>query len=350
MSEPRGRFLLISGASGSGKSSLVAAGLWQALKKDGRLPGSTKWAWLRITPGDGTGPFDSLAWGLKQTFPQISKKPVELAHELAGDPASLNTLLATHLTPNQELLLFVDQLEELFTQGFKDEDIRHFLEHLITTTRDSQNRLRVVATVRSEFIGKLEESETALEVLNTGYNYHLGPVSPRILQEMIERPAEATGYEFGPHVVDEILDESGKEPGNLPLVAYALKQLFEQRKERTFTNKAYKDMGGVVGAIGTKADQVMKKLKPDAVASFDKVFAELVHLDRDRPPTRKRVSLVSFKDHVGATTLIKALAGKDCRVLVTGGGARIVRSKLPTKNSSLAGDVWKSGFKTVGKP
>ena len=69
MSEPHGRFLLISGASGSGKYSLVAAGLWHALIKDGRLPGSGTWRWLRLTPGgDGRGPFASLASGLKQAF------------------------------------------------------------------------------------------------------------------------------------------------------------------------------------------------------------------------------------------------------------------------------------------
>jgi formylglycine-generating enzyme required for sulfatase activity/energy-coupling factor transporter ATP-binding protein EcfA2 len=320
MSAPDGHFLLISGASGSGKSSLVAAGLWHALVKEGRLPGSQQWLWLRITPGDGKGPFDSVAWGLKQTFPKISTRSVELADELARDPGSLITLLTTHLTPNQKLLLFIDQLEELFTQGFKDDEIRNFLEHLITITGDSQSRLRVVSTIRSEFIGKLEEFEIVLQkVLNANFNYHLGPVSPRILQEMIEKPAQITGYKFEPHLVEAILDEAGSEIGNLPLVAYMLKQLFEERKGRIFTKEAYEKLGRVVGVIGTKADQVMKELPTDVVASFGKVFAELVLLDRDRPPTRKRVSLSRFKDDAAATTLIQVLAGSDCRVLVKGG-------------------------------
>ena len=319
LSEPQGRFLLISGASGSGKSSLVSAGLWHTLSKEVHFPGNKNWLWLRITPGDGRGPFESLAWGLKQTFPRISHKSGELANDLVEHPSMLNTLLASHLPPDQELLLFVDQLEELFTQGFKDEDIRQFLEQLVATAGDRLNRLRVVSTVRSEFIGKLEESELILHVLNAGYNYHLGPVSLRILREMIEKPAQATGYEFEPDLVEEILDEVGKEPGRLPLVAYTLKQLFEQRQGRTFTRKAYQTMGGVVGAIGTKADQVIENLGADLVDSFNKVFAELVHLERDRPPTRKRVSLSSCTDEDGATTLIQALASSDCRVLVTGG-------------------------------
>ncbi len=320
MSEPHGRFLLISGASGSGKSSLVAAGLWHALIKDGRLPGSEKWRWLRLTPGgDGRGPLASLASGLKQAFPKIPTRADDLATSLAKPTTTIGELLAKHLSADREVLLFVDQLEELYTQGFKDEEIQHFLEQLVAMTCDPQNHVRVVSTVRSEFIGKLEESGTVLQVLNIGYNYHLGQVSPRILQEMIERPAQATGYEFEPHLVDEILDEAGKEPGNLPLVAYTLKQLFARRQGKTFTREVYQAMGGVAGAIGTKADQVMERLDENVRGAFDHVFAELVHLERDRPPTRKRAFLTTFTTDEGATTLIQALAGPGCRVLVTSG-------------------------------
>ncbi|MCA9474032.1 MAG: SUMF1/EgtB/PvdO family nonheme iron enzyme [Nitrospira sp.] len=320
MSEQQGRFILISGASGSGKSSMVAAGLWHSLVKEGRLLASEKWRWLRLTPsGDGRGVFESLASGLKQAFPKIPTPADDLAASLAKNTTTIGDLLAPHLSADQELLLFIDQLEELYTQGFKDEDIQHFLERLVVTARDRQNRVRVVTTVRSEFIGKLEESEPVLQVLNAGYHYHLGPVSPRILPEMIEKPAQATGHAFVPNLVDEILDEAGKEPGNLPLVAYALKQLFERRQGRTFMFEAYREIGGVAGAIGTKADLVMEKLDENVCRTFDHVFAELVHLERERPPTRKRAVLSAFRDEEDATALIQALSGPDCRVLVTSG-------------------------------
>ena len=319
MSEPEGRVLLVSGASGSGKSSLVAAGLWQAVINKGRLPGSERWAWHRIQPGDGETPFHSLAWGLKQAFPRITKRAPDLAKELAGNQTTIEELLALHLDQGQELVLFIDQLEELFTQSFKNEDIRNFLEQLISTARDSQSRMRVTATVRSEFIARLEESEPMLQVLNNGYNYHLGPVSPRSLEEMIEKPAQATGYVFEPQLVDDILREAAQEPGSLPLVAYALKELFARRRERTFTRDAYKAIGGVVGAIGTQANQVMAGLDAQAQGAFDMVFAELVHLERKRPPTRKRASLAAFTTNKAANQLIDALAGPDCRILVRGG-------------------------------
>lgn len=319
MSEPEGRVLLISGASGSGKSSLVDAGLWQAVIKEGRLPGSERWVWQRIQPGDGETPFHSLAWGLKQKFPSISKRAPDLAKELAGNQTTIGELLAPQLAQGQELVLFIDQLEELFTRGFHDEDIRNFLAQLVETSHHKHIRLRVVATVRSEFIARLEESEAILRVLNAGYNYHLGPVSPRTLQDMIERPAQVTGYDFESGLVDDMLREASQEPGSLPLVAYCLKQLFERRRERTFTRETYHAIGGVAGAIGTQAEQVMTGLDAQARGAFDTVFAELVHLERERPPTRKRASFARFIPDKAAAQFIDALVGSDCRVLVKSG-------------------------------
>ena len=323
MCEPGGRFLIISGASGSGKSSVVGAGLWRALLREDRIPGSKTWEWLRIQPGDGKeSPFEALAWGLKQTSLRIAQRPEKLADELAGEPGSLVKLLSSKLTDDRELLLFVDQLEELFTAGFKDDKISSFLKQLVGCACDKSNRLRFIGTVRSEFIARLEESESVLPLLNAGCNYHLGPVLPRALQDMIEKPARATGYDFKPGLVDDIMREAAQEPGALPLVAYALKQLFYRRRERTFTREAYNEIGGVAGAIGTQADQVISGLDAEALDAFDRAFAELVHIERERPPTKKRATLAAFKADAAANKLINALAGQECRVLVTSGEGR----------------------------
>ena len=165
---------------------------------------------------------------------------------------------------------------------------------------------------------------------------------------MIERPADATGYQFEPELVDDILSETSQEPGALPLVAYALKQLFDRRRERAFTREAYKKIGGVAGAIGTAADQVIQGLDKEALGAFDKVFAELVHIERDRPPTRKRATLAAFKPVEGANKLINALAGPECRVLVTGGEARersveVAHEKLFTAWPQLSEWIDKGG-------
>lgn len=316
MSESGGRALLVIGASGSGKSSVVAAGLWQAVVKQGRLPGSTQWMWLRIQPSDGDTPFDALARGLKEAF-QLSARP-----KLTATGPTLRDLLSQHLSQGQELILFVDQFEELFTSGFKEPDIQTFLEQLINTAKDPTSRLRVVATIRSEFLGKLEAYESTLNLLNSPHRYHLPPVSPRMLQDMIEKPAEATGYTFEPRLVERILNDTWQEPGNLALVEYALKQLFERRVGREFTMEAYTTIGGVVGAIATKANDVVSGLEEEVRGAFDTVFSELVHLERERPPMRRRAAVSTFTSNQAAMELIGALAGQECRVLVTSGSGQ----------------------------
>lgn len=313
MSEPRGRALLVIGASGSGKSSVVSAGVWKAIIKEERLPGSAQWKWHRIQPSDGDTPWDALARGLKETF-QLSARP-----RLTATGVTLRDLLSQHLSKSQELILFVDQFEELFTSGFNESDIQTFLEQLIGAAQEPTNRLRVVATVRSEFLGKLEAYKPTLNLLNSPYRYHLGPVSPRMLQDMIEKPAEATGYTFEAGLVERILQDTGQEPGNLALVEYALKQLFERRRGGMFTVESYETIGGVVGAIATKANDVLSGFHEEVRGALGRVFAELVHLDRERPPTRRRTSILTFSSNQAAVQLIDALAGQECRIVVTSG-------------------------------
>ena len=252
------------------------------------------------------------------------------------------------MTGDREIILLSINWKSFLPKASKTTTSENFLTQLVATAGDKNSRLRVVATVRSEFIARLEESESVLELLNAGYNYHLGPVSPRALQDMIEKPAQATGYDFEPGLVEDILREAAQEPGALPLVAYALKQLFDRRRERTFTRKGYEEIGGVVGAIGTAADQVIQGLDEEALGAFDRVFGELVHIERDRPPTRNRVTLATFKTDEGATTLIRALAGPDCRVLLTGddegeSSVQVAHEKLFTAWPRLKEWIDKSG-------
>ena len=136
-----------------------------------------------------------------------------------------------------------------------------------------------------------------------------------MLQDMLQKPAQATGYVFEPGLIDRIVTDAGSEPGHLPLVAYALQQLFEKRKGNTFTVEAYSAIGEVVGAIGNKADDVLQGLSDEVRGAFDRVFAKLVHSDQESPPTRRRATMSAFESDRLAVELIDALAGKDCRVV-----------------------------------
>ncbi len=309
MREPKGRVLLVVGASGSGKSSVVEAGVWQAVIKQRRLHEGVEPVWHRCQPSDGDTPFDALARKMKSAW-KLTTRP-----DLTNKETTLPRLLARYLTQNQELILFIDQMEELFTSGFKESDIQAFWQQLIDTAQDKENRLRVIATIRSEFIGNLEAYESTLDLLNSPYRYHLRPVSPLMLQDMLQKPAQATGYVFEPGLIDRIITDAGSEPGHLPLVAYALQQLFEKRKGNTFTVEAYSAIGEVVGAIGNKADDVLLRLSDEVRGAFDRVFAKLVHSDQESPPTRRRATMSAFASDRSAVELIDALAGKDCRVV-----------------------------------
>lgn len=99
-------------------------------------------------------------------------------------------------------------------------------------------------------------------------------------------------------------------------------QFFERPEGRTFTMEAYEAIGGLVGAIATKASEVLSSLEEEVRGAFGRVFAELVHLDRDRPPTRRRAALSTFSSNKGAIQLIKALDGPECRLLVTSGSGQ----------------------------
>ena len=136
MRETDGRVLIVSGASGAGKSSLIAAGLWQAVINEGRLPGSECWFWQRIQPSDGETPFHSLAQRFQTGLSRNLKTCIQILPKIwRVRQTTIAELLAPQLAQGQELVLFIDQLEELFTRGFHHEDIQNILAQLVATAQ-----------------------------------------------------------------------------------------------------------------------------------------------------------------------------------------------------------------------
>ncbi|MBX3325656.1 MAG: formylglycine-generating enzyme family protein, partial [Nitrospira sp.] len=320
LNRPDGRFLIVSGPSGSGKSSLVGAGLWQALIKDGQLRTNQYPQWLRITPADDRGgPFLSLAAGLLHVFPQIPDRKA-FASTLASKPTAFVEHITRRLSRGQELVLFVDGLEELFTQTSLSGDIQSFLSWLVTKSGEPQNRLRVVVTVQTEYLERLKaESQKIQQMIDEGLQLAIGPVSPPALREMIEKPACETNYKFESDLVDRILKDVDGVSNPLPLVGYVLKQLFVRQRDRIFRHDQYEAMGRVMGAIGYKADEEVKALGAGVESSLHKVFAELVYSDQSRPPMGKRARMAQFRSNEGVNSLIEKLSQPDCRVLVVSG-------------------------------
>lgn len=327
------RFVTVVGASGSGKSSLVWAGLIPRLAGNA-IEGSKDWLWVRFTPGQlGDDPFLPLADAVLKQFPNVRKdwtRPRDLAEALARNAEALDKLAALifeDADPWVELLLFVDQFEELFTlaaPGLRGPFV-NLLDH---ATRHP--RLRVTLTMRADFYHRcLEYPELTGLLQNTG-SYPLAAPKAGALLEMITRPAARAGLTFEDGLPQRILDDTGTESGSLALMAYALEELYraaQQTGSNQLTHAAYDQMGGVEKAIGTRATEVYGKLPPEIQAALPDVFRELVQVDERGVATRQRTPFerVTGGENTPAAALVAALI--DARLLVSNrveGGERVI--------------------------
>ena len=273
------RFIAVVGASGSGKSSLVAAGLLPRLK-DNAIPGSRDWVPVRLTPGElGENPFIALASRFRPALEKQNRQVRDEAARLETNPDTLGELVALMLEGRpewSELLLFVDQFEELFT--VVAEKHRGAFSELLARAAGLP-RLRMVATLRADFYHRCLERPALEEPLRAG-SYPLAAPGVGALHEMITRPAARAGLTFEDELPERILDDTGAEPGALPLMAFALEQLYDGRTaEGSLTHAAYDRFGGVKGAISRRAEDTYGALDATAQATLPAVFRELVEVD-----------------------------------------------------------------------
>jgi formylglycine-generating enzyme required for sulfatase activity len=314
LSDPRNRLIVVVGASGSGKSSLVAAGLLPRLQNNA-VPGSEDWILeVRCTPGEvGDNALMALA---VQLAPKVGKgvQPRELAAELTAHPDRLGDYvnLALHGRPDwAELLLFIDQFEELFTLVAS----RHqgpFIALLVAAAKTP--RVRLVATLRADFYEACLQWPELAELLQAGH-YPLAAPGPATLHEMVVGPAKRAGLAFEDGLVARILEDTGTEPGALALMACALAELYDRRRNGTLTHAAYDSFDGVQGVIRKRAGATYEKLDDGAKASFDRVFNALVEVDpASGTPTRKRARRSDFEKLPAALKFIDAFT--QARLLV----------------------------------
>ena len=311
------RFLTVVGASGSGKSSLVAAGLIPRLLA-GALVGSQDWAWFRFTPGEvGENPFMALAVPFKDLLQPQDQQPRDLANKLEKNPAALTELRDLALAGKPawaELLLFIDQFEELFTLA-APRYVGPFVEWLRQAAQTA--RVHVVMTLRADFYHRCLEWPLLTELLKNG-SYPLAAPGPGALYEMITRPAERAGLVFEEGLADQILKETGTEPGTLPLMAFALAELYKAKTaDGHLTQAAYDSFHGVQGAIAKRAEDTFGKLGV-AEGVLGKVFQELVEVDEQGTLTRQPALRERVTKLADAEKLVDVLI--TARLLVAGEG------------------------------
>jgi hypothetical protein len=278
------RFLSVVGPSGSGKSSAVKAGLVPTLRA-GALPGSENWFITDFIPG--SQPWQELEEALLRV---AINPPDDLQDVLQGGNRGLVRAVRALLPDDgeTELLLVVDQFEELFTQ-VTDEEVRSgFLESLVEAVLDPQSMLRVVTTLRADFTDRPLGYVDFGDIMRQRMVFTL-PMTPEELEEAIVRPAEGVGVTLEPGLAATIVRDVGDQPGTLPLLQYALTELFEQREGRVLTLSAYQDSGGVKGALGRRAEEIYESLDEEAQSLTRQVFLRLVTLGEGIEDTRRRV-------------------------------------------------------------
>lgn len=302
------RFVVVVGSSGSGKSSLVGAGLLPRLTANAianETTGSRFWQVVRFTPGEvGSNPLMALAVALK---PLANNTPRELAEDLTRDPAALDTLLAPYFEDAaewSEVLFFVDQFEELFTLAHPAQ-IEPFVR--VMTHISQSDRLRAVVTLRADFYPHWVKWPGLTRLLE-GSQLPLSTPSVIALHDMIVRPAERAGLAFEEGLPEQIINDTGNEPGSLALMAYTLDELYQARgDDGQLTFAKYDAMGGVQGSIAQRAEDTFHVLPDEAQDALLTVFRRLVEIDENGLLTRHRARLSQFTGHPGATPLIDAL-------------------------------------------
>jgi DNA-binding SARP family transcriptional activator/ABC-type glycerol-3-phosphate transport system substrate-binding protein len=276
------RLLAVVGPSGSGKSSLVRAGLLPALRA-GALPGSEGWFLTDLVPG--AHPFDELRAALLRV---AIDPPADLAVLLTEDDRGLVRAARRILPEGSDLVLVVDQFEELFTMTTSDRERTAFLAALAATSSDPDSRLRVVITLRADFYdGPLLDPHFG--PLLAARTEAIVPLAPGELERAIEGPAERAGVALEPALLVEIVADVADQPGALPLLEYALTELFDLREDRTMTLATYREIGGVRGSLARRAEELIDTLDAEGHDACRQLFLRLLTAGDGAESTRRRV-------------------------------------------------------------
>ena len=309
------RFVAVLGDSGTGKSSLIWAGLLPRLEQ-GAIQGAQDWRIVSLRPADADDPFQSLAFAASHLLDPSPWRPREMAARLTDEPAALAELVADILAgrpERAELLLFIDQFEELFTLVEKSaqEPFLQLLERAAGLAR-----VRIIITMRAEFAPQCARCPALAIRLSDDGTLWLSPPGPLPLSEMIRRPAEQVGVSFEEGLAERIIEETAGQPGGLAIMAFALAELYQQRRDETRISGAdyEKKLGGVKGVIVRRAAEATQGLD---VSALPWLFAELVQINEDGIVTRRRVPKARLAASEALQPLVDHLT--DARLLVTSG-------------------------------
>lgn len=279
----RTQLLAVVGPSGSGKSSVVRAGLLPKLRR-GDLPGSSRWLITDMFPG--TRPFESLEAALLRV---AAVRPPDLYERLSADAIGLASFVE-ELLPDEKtgLVILIDQFEELFSLTSSSSERNQFLDALAAAIQKPDGRLRVVLTLRADFFDQPLQHPDFAEALRSSL-VTVRPPTPDGFARAISEPARRVAVGLEPGLVTRIVEDVREQPGGLPLLQFALTELFSNRKGDVLTQSAYQALGGVAGTLARRAEATYSGLSLEAQEATRQMFLRLVMVDEVADDTRRRV-------------------------------------------------------------
>jgi basic membrane lipoprotein Med (substrate-binding protein (PBP1-ABC) superfamily)/DNA-binding SARP family transcriptional activator len=275
------RMIGLVGPSGSGKSSIVAAGLIPRLRRGG-VPGSDRWIIVPVPLGP-----DPLA-DLQAVLARIGP-----GRSAAGKRLNGGHLVLPPVEEGTRVVLVVDQFEQLFTAA-EESRRNQFLKVLAAALEDGDGPI-VILTLRADYYDRPLQHPEFSEAFVPGV-VHVLPMSAREIEAAVVEPAERVGVTIESKLLAELVAETVARPGSLPLLQYALTELFEQRTEPMLTLAGYAALGGLRGVLSRRAEATFLGLGPDEQRIAIQVFLRLVRLGRGTADSRRRLMVSELTD------------------------------------------------------
>ncbi|MBV6625333.1 MAG: caspase family protein [Rivularia sp. (in: Bacteria)] len=315
-------FVAVVGASGSGKSSLVQAGLIPALRKGKQIPNSEQWLIKILRPGN--NPLEALAAIFSSFYPF---SPENFVYQLRNITQPITVLV-------------IDQFEELFTlASIKDRE--KFLEILLTAVQYASDRLKLIITLRADFVASCLEVGSLIKLLQDSSLLVPPQLNQDNYRQVIVKPAEQVGLKVEPELTEILLRDLDDSVGDLPLLEFVLEQLWQHRHQGELTLKVYQEkLGGIKGALQRESQAVYENLPLSAQECAKWIFLSLTQLGEGTEDTRRRILKSDLIVEKFPVELVeKTLAAFVAAKLIVVGNEHGETAELCTKSNSITVEV-----------
>jgi basic membrane lipoprotein Med (substrate-binding protein (PBP1-ABC) superfamily)/DNA-binding SARP family transcriptional activator len=279
------KLVALVGPSGSGKSSVIAAGLIPRLR-DGAIDGSDNWVIAQMTPGNNSL---SEVEALVAPAMDLPKRPDEA---IAPEPGPGRRPTVRTMPQGGRLLLVIDQFEEVFTLT-EEPERQQFLAAIVGAASEPDAPISILLALRADYYDRpLQHAGFAR--LFTPNVINVLPLTPEELEAAVVGPAEKAGVVVEPALLAELVADAAHRPGTLPLLEYALTELFDQRLATALTLDGYRALGGIRGVLSRSAETIYGALSPAARHVAMQLFLRLVQLGRGPTESRHRLALAEL--------------------------------------------------------